>query len=126
VLGCALEGGLLLALFATAGVLEAQLAGSARGDLKALWASVPKTANAVQVHPPICRLRLTHTHARLDALFGSIWIGLPTLPTLQVSLRTSSHSSRATGAHTTWQGVRRLALNAVSAWKRWVWPSRTH
>ena len=47
VLGCALEGGLLLALFATAGVLEAQLAGSARGDLKALWASVPKTANAV-------------------------------------------------------------------------------
>ena len=69
VLGCALEGGLLLALFATAGVLEAQLAGSARGDLKALWASVPKTANAVQVYTPIRRL---HPHTVSGTVSGSI------------------------------------------------------
>ena len=42
-----MEGALLLALFASANLLEAKLAGSAQGDLRALWATVPKEANRV-------------------------------------------------------------------------------
>ena len=46
-LGCATEGALLLVLFATAKAVEAKLTQHAAGDLRALWAAVPKTALVV-------------------------------------------------------------------------------
>eukprot|EP00241_Pyramimonas_parkeae_P000237 CAMPEP_0114238112 /NCGR_PEP_ID=MMETSP0058-20121206/7751_1 /TAXON_ID=36894 /ORGANISM="Pyramimonas parkeae, CCMP726" /LENGTH=1132 /DNA_ID=CAMNT_0001350201 /DNA_START=391 /DNA_END=3789 /DNA_ORIENTATION=+ len=50
-LGCAVEGALLLALFATANQMEMKLTGSAKGNLRSLWASVPKEANRVLLLP---------------------------------------------------------------------------
>ncbi|KAK3235878.1 putative cadmium/zinc-transporting ATPase hma1, chloroplastic, variant 2 [Cymbomonas tetramitiformis] len=50
-LGCAIEGGLLLALFATAKLVEDKLTKKAQGDLRALWNSVPKTATTVELFP---------------------------------------------------------------------------
>mmetsp|Transcript_20030 Transcript_20030/g.27732 ORF Transcript_20030/g.27732 Transcript_20030/m.27732 type:complete len:1098 (-) Transcript_20030:197-3490(-) len=50
-LGCALEGGLLLALFATANIIEHRLTSSAQGDLKTLWESIPSQANTVNMLP---------------------------------------------------------------------------
>ena len=48
-LGCALEGALLLVLFSTAAFVEMRLTGHARGDLKSLWATVPGEATVVEV-----------------------------------------------------------------------------
>jgi cation transport ATPase len=48
-LGCALEGALLLVLFSTAAFVEMRLTGHARGDLKSLWATVPGEAVLVEV-----------------------------------------------------------------------------
>jgi heavy metal translocating P-type ATPase len=50
-LGCALEGALLLVLFATAHAVEERLTRHAQGDLRALWASVPATASLVTLRP---------------------------------------------------------------------------
>ena len=46
-LGCALEGALLLVLFASAHAVEERLTRHAQGDLRALWASVPASAALV-------------------------------------------------------------------------------
>ena len=51
VLGCALEGALLLVLFETAHFVETRLTGHARGDLRSLWATVPGEANVVDLNP---------------------------------------------------------------------------
>ena len=51
VLGCALEGALLLVLFQTAHFVETRLTGHARGDLRSLWATVPGEANVVDLNP---------------------------------------------------------------------------
>jgi len=48
-LGCAFEGALLLVLFASAHYVEDRLTQHARGDLKALWKTVPPFANIVDV-----------------------------------------------------------------------------
>eukprot|EP00242_Pyramimonas_sp_CCMP2087_P005813 CAMPEP_0198215018 /NCGR_PEP_ID=MMETSP1445-20131203/46320_1 /TAXON_ID=36898 /ORGANISM="Pyramimonas sp., Strain CCMP2087" /LENGTH=466 /DNA_ID=CAMNT_0043890515 /DNA_START=633 /DNA_END=2029 /DNA_ORIENTATION=+ len=48
-LGCAIEGCLLLALLATAHLVEERLTATAQGNLKALWDSVPSTANLVSL-----------------------------------------------------------------------------
>ena len=48
-LGCAMEGALLLVLFALAHFVEDRLTLHARGDLKALWGTVPTTADVVQL-----------------------------------------------------------------------------
>jgi cation transport ATPase len=48
-LGCALEGGLLLVLFATATFVETRLTRHARGDLKELWATVPGEATTIEL-----------------------------------------------------------------------------
>ena len=48
-LGCAFEGALLLLLFASAHYLEDRLTQHARGDLKALWKTVPPFANIVDI-----------------------------------------------------------------------------
>ena len=50
-LGCALEGALLLVLFATAHAVEERLTRHAQGDLRALWASVPASAALVPMRP---------------------------------------------------------------------------
>ena len=47
-LGCALEGALLLVLFATAHAVEERLSHTAAGDLRALWARVPAQATTVE------------------------------------------------------------------------------
>jgi len=49
VLGCALEGALLLTLFATAHLVEERLTHEAQGNLQVLWASVPKRAQLVNM-----------------------------------------------------------------------------
>lgn len=49
-LGCALEGALLLVLFASAHFVEDRLTGHARGDLRSLWATVPGEANVVDLN----------------------------------------------------------------------------
>jgi|MDSW01.1.fsa_nt_gb hypothetical protein len=49
-LGCALEGGLLLVLFATATFVETRLTRHARGDLKELWATVPGEATTIELN----------------------------------------------------------------------------
>ena len=49
-LGCAMEGALLLVLFALAHMVEDRLTLHARGDLKALWSTVPTTANVVKLN----------------------------------------------------------------------------
>ena len=48
-LGCAMEGALLLLLFVLAHFVEDRLTLHARGDLKALWGTVPTTADVVQL-----------------------------------------------------------------------------
>jgi Zn2+/Cd2+-exporting ATPase len=48
-LGCAFEGALLLVLFASAHYVEDRLTQHARGDLKALWKTVPPFANVVDI-----------------------------------------------------------------------------
>jgi Cd2+/Zn2+-exporting ATPase len=48
--GCAMEGALLLVLFASAHFVEQRLTGHARGDLKSLWATVPGEANVVDLN----------------------------------------------------------------------------
>lgn len=48
-LGCALEGALLLVLFSTAAFVEMRLTGHAKGDLKSLWATVPGEATVIDV-----------------------------------------------------------------------------
>jgi len=48
-LGCAFEGALLLVLFASAHYVEDRLTQHARGDLKALWKTVPPFANIVDI-----------------------------------------------------------------------------
>ena len=55
-LGCAMEGALLLVLFAAAHFVENRLTLHARGDLKALWGTVPTTAEAPK--PPTNRYPL--------------------------------------------------------------------
>ena len=50
-LGCALEGALLLVLFATAHAVEERLSHTAAGDLRALWARVPAQATTVEWTP---------------------------------------------------------------------------
>jgi heavy metal translocating P-type ATPase len=49
-LGCAMEGALLLVLFASAHFVEDRLTSHARGDLKALWGTVPTTADVVTLN----------------------------------------------------------------------------
>ena len=49
-LGCAMEGALLLVLFAAAHFVENRLTLHARGDLKALWGTVPTTAEMVTMN----------------------------------------------------------------------------
>ena len=50
-IGCAIEGALLLNLFATAYFVEQRLTGHARGDLRSLWATVPSEAIVVDEFP---------------------------------------------------------------------------
>ena len=51
-MGCALEGALLLVLFATAHSVEERLSHTAAGDLRALWARVPAQATVVEWSGP--------------------------------------------------------------------------
>ena len=48
-LGCAIEGAMLLVLFASAHFVETRLTGHARGDLRMLWATVPGEATIVRL-----------------------------------------------------------------------------
>lgn len=48
-LGCAIEGAMLLVLFASAHFVETRLTGHARGDLRMLWATVPGEATIVEL-----------------------------------------------------------------------------
>jgi hypothetical protein len=50
-IGCAIEGALLLNLFATAYFVEQRLTGHARGDLRSLWATVPSEAIVIDEFP---------------------------------------------------------------------------
>ena len=62
-LGCAMEGALLLVLFATAHLVEERLTHHAAGDLRALWARVPDQATVVDSaaggDPDLASARLT-------------------------------------------------------------------
>lgn len=49
-LGCAIEGAMLLVLFASAHFVEDRLTGHARGDLRSLWATVPGEATIVELN----------------------------------------------------------------------------
>ena len=48
-LGCAIEGAMLLVLFVSAHFVETRLTGHARGDLRMLWATVPGEATIVEL-----------------------------------------------------------------------------
>ena len=51
VLGCALEGALLLVLFQTAHFVETRLTGTQGEIARSLWATVPGEANVVDLNP---------------------------------------------------------------------------
>lgn len=51
ILGCAVEGALLLSLFATAHLVEERVTQHAQGDLRCLWESVPAQANLITSDP---------------------------------------------------------------------------